>query len=185
MPSHPGALSFGIAATASLISFRLDLRHPDFLQEVFDFGSLNLLLFPCDSAIALENSSYGCLQPGRPLRILAGRGLGASPGVEEGYHARFLFQEGYVEVGGSCGRGGGAPPDGICEAVLQSQLMPGGYFSHVHSPLPCPASGFHLFQMVEVPTDYGVVGCEVCLANLFPQEGLASRRSRGVRVDNS
>ncbi|CAM6059355.1 unnamed protein product [Sphagnum tenellum] len=144
MSSHPSALSFGIAAIASLTSFKV-----------------------------------------RPLRVLAGRGLGASPGVEEGCHACFLFQEGYVEVGGSCGRGGGAPPNGICEAVLQSQLMPGGCFSPVHPLLPYRASGFHLFQMVEVPTDYGVVGCEDCLANLFPQEGPAFGRSRGVRVDNS
>ncbi|CAM6022744.1 unnamed protein product [Sphagnum balticum] len=112
MPSHPSALSFDIATIASLTSFRLDPCQPDFLLEVSDSGSLHLLLFPRDSAIALENSSCGCLQPGRPLRVLAGRGLGASPGVEEGCPAHFHFQEGYVEVGGSRRRGGGVPPDG-------------------------------------------------------------------------
>ncbi|CAM6077162.1 unnamed protein product [Sphagnum tenellum] len=93
----------------------MDLRQPDFLLEVSDSGSLYLLLYPRDSAIALENSSCGCLQPGRPLRVLARRGLGASLDVEEGCPACFLFQEGYVEVGGSRGRGGGAPPDGQYE----------------------------------------------------------------------
>ncbi|CAK9211751.1 unnamed protein product [Sphagnum troendelagicum] len=159
MPLHPGALSFGITAIASLTSFKvrsfvnslfvsletragvlaqetswasevpgalaseLDLRQPNFLLEFSDSGSLHLLLFPRDSAIALENSSCGCLQLGKPLRVLVGCGLGASPSVEEGCPARFLFQDGYVEIGGSRGRGAGAPPNGQYEGRVIRDLL--------------------------------------------------------------